>query len=295
MTQCAAVVRRYTSNDPGLQPVLPNCSILCGLNHILSDIWPDGEDCFGNFLLVEFGHLLLMHESIDDPCLTTYFNLRTTLGLIAAVFPLVLVLGGFITEGQILPSISDYYFSSMRDFVVGALVAIGVFLMGYKGEKRGHHNRADWKEDITGLCAGAAAIGLALFPNKPHDNGIETFFHAIMDDRISVILHFLSSFVFLTSLTVFCLGRFAKGAEPAQRQIYITCGWAIITAGVVATFASFVRAFDWFTARELVENFNLIFWLEAAGIWAFCVSWLVKGQSERQRISPATATEPQIA
>lgn len=195
------------------------------------------------------------------------------------VFPLLLLAGGFVTEGEVLPSISDYYFSAMRDFVVGALVAIGIFLMAYKGERGAQR---DWIDTLTGIGAGSASIGLALFPNKPHALGIETFFHAIMDDRISVAIHFLSSFIFLTTLTLFCLCIFSRDAHSQERRIYWMCGWAIVAAGVTATFASFVRAFDWFGARMLVEDLNLIFWLEAAGIWAFCIAWLIKGQSERK-------------
>lgn len=224
-------------------------------------------------------HTRAMGQNTVDPIVGTYFNVRQSLGVIAMVFPLLLLTGGYVTEGEVLPSISDYYFSAMRDFVVGALVAIGIFLMAYKGETRG---KRDFIDTLTGLGAGAASIGLALFPNKPHALGIETFFHAIMDDRISVALHFLSSFIFLTTLTVFCLRIFSRRASKPERRIYWTCGWAILAVGITATFVSFVRAFDWFEARHLVENLNLIFWLEAAGIWAFCIAWLVKGQSERK-------------
>lgn len=224
-----------------------------------------------------------MTRDATDPFVLTYFNVRQSLGVIAAVFPLLLLTGGFVTEGQVLPSISDYYFSAMRDFVVGSLVAIGIFLMAYKDEKRVHQ---DWIDTLTGLGAGAASIGLALFPNQPHDRGIETFFHAIMDDRISVGLHFLSSFIFLTALTLYCLRIFSRGAQPQHRRIYVCCGWAILFVGVMATLASFVRAFDWFGARLAVEDLNLIFWLETAGIWAFCLAWLVKGQTERSSVLP---------
>lgn len=230
-----------------------------------------------------------MGQNSVDPIVGTYFNVRQSLGVIALIFPLVLLAGGFVTEGQVLPSISDYYFSAMRDIVVGALVAIGIFLIAYKGQQSDHR---DWIDTLTGFGAGSASIGLALFPNKPHALGIETFFHAIMDDRISVAIHFLSSFVFLTALTVFCLRIFSRDAEKQERRIYWFCGWAIISAGVTATFASFVRAFDWFGARLIVENSNLIFWLEAIGIWAFCIAWLIKGRSERRSallISPQSS------
>lgn len=224
-----------------------------------------------------------MTRDAIDPFVLTYFNVRQSLGVIAAVFPLLLLTGGLVTEGQVLPSISDYYFSAMRDFVVGALVAIGIFLLAYKGEKHVHR---DWLDTLTGFGAGAASIGLALFPNQPHARGIETFFHAIMDDRISVGLHFLSSFVFLTALTLYCLRVFCRGAQPRQRRIFVICGWALLTVGVTATFASFVRAFDWFGASFAVEDLNLIFWLETTGIWAFCIAWLVKGQIERSTVLP---------
>ena len=228
----------------------------------------------------------LMNSDSTTLFVSTYFSVRLMLGIIALVFPVLLLAGGYLTEGQVLPSISDYYFSSMRDFVVGALVAIGIFLIAYRDNSSSDDRRG---ESGLGIMAGCAAIGLALFPNKPHAMGIETFFHAVMDDRISVVLHFLSSFVFLTALTVFCLVKFSKDAPARQRLIYFCCGWSIISAGVVATFASFVRAFDWFQAQAFVEDWNLIFWLEALGIWAFCVAWLVKGHSERQSVSPANS------
>lgn len=225
-----------------------------------------------------------MKQDTVDPFVVTYFNVRQTLGVIAMGFPLLLLAGGFITEGEVLPSISDYYFSAMRDFVVGALVAIGIFLMAYRGEPQA---RRDWIDTLTGLGAGAASIGLALFPNKPHTLGIETFFHAIMDDRISVGIHFLSSLVFLTTLTLYCLRIFSRDATRVEQRVYWLCGWTIVVVGVIATYASFVRAFDWFGARLLIENLNAIFWLEATGIWAFCIAWLVKGHAERQSVEGA--------
>ncbi|SHG98098.1 hypothetical protein [Cognatishimia maritima] len=243
--------------------------------------------------VTHLGHSRPMRHDTNDPFHVTYFNIRQSLGVIAMIFPLGLLLGGYITEGHVLPSISDYYFSSMRDFVVGALVAIGLFLMAYRAERRPD---TDWLDTLTGLGAGAAAIGLALFPNKPHATGVETFFHAIMDDRISVALHFLSSFVFLTTLTLYCLRIFARAAPVGERRFYQICGWTIVASGIIATFASFVRAFDWFQAQAIVEHLNLIFWLEAAGIWAFCAAWLLKGQTERRAASvPQSASSRHLA
>lgn len=224
-----------------------------------------------------------MRQDSVTPFVLTYFAVRQSLGVIALLFPLVLLAGGLLTEHQILPSISDYYFSAMRDCVVGALVAIGIFLLAYQSDFNANAERLG---RFTAIGAGSASIGLALFPNKPHATGIETFVHAVMDDRISVMLHFMCSFVFLTTLTLFCLKIFSRAATQREKNLYKISGYVLLGSGITATLASFLRAFDWFGLGSFVENTNLIFWLETLGIWAFCVAWLIKGQSERQHVVP---------
>lgn len=218
-----------------------------------------------------------MHISEYRPCLATYFNLRAALGLIALTFPILLVIGGIITGGAVMPSISDYYFSPMRDLVVGALVAIGLFLINYQDARDSNRSY-----NMNARLSGLASIGLAIFPNQPHSEGIETFVHAVMNDQVSVALHFLCSFVFLTTLTVFCFVQFTRGLSNAQARLYRYCGWGLVIIGVSASFVSFVRSFDWFGAREFVETYNLIFWMETAGIWVFCIAWIAKGHTEQQ-------------
>lgn len=217
-----------------------------------------------------------MLRSNYSPELSSYFALRHALGILCLCFPFALIFGGQITIGEVLPSISDYYFSPMRDLVVGALVAFGIFLVAIREEPR---NTRLQSQNFLGIAAGLGAIGVAIFPNRPHSVGIETFMHAIMDDRICTVLHFISALVFLYTLSLYCLKRFPQRASDRERYIHLACGNAILAAGLLATLASFARLFHWPGAATLVEDWNAIFWLESIGVWAFCLSWLVKGRS----------------
>ena len=65
----------------------------------------------------------------------TYFALRKAIGLIGMALPFVLMLGNylFFDGNVILPSISQYYHSPMRDVFVGGLISIASFLFFYSG------------------------------------------------------------------------------------------------------------------------------------------------------------------
>jgi hypothetical protein len=69
----------------------------------------------------------------------------------------VLITGNVIFFTTSLPgSMSGYYYTHMRDLFVGALCALGVFLVAYVG-----YDEVDrWITNIAGLCA----IGVAFFP-----------------------------------------------------------------------------------------------------------------------------------
>ena len=66
-------------------------------------------------------------------------------------------------QSRILPSLSDYYHSEMRNWFVGSLWAIGSGLLVYLAARR---NLAD---SVISFVAGLLAVGVALFPtNAPH-------------------------------------------------------------------------------------------------------------------------------
>jgi hypothetical protein len=171
--------------------------------------------------------------------------------------PFTLMLGVFlIFEGPIpLYSISKYYFSGMRDIMVGALCAIALFLFFYKG-----YNRWDmWSANI----AGVAALLTAIFPTV--ESGPQ---------NLSSRIHFIAAAIFFTTLAIISLFLFTKkGLDPTNQKkkrnmIYRGCGIVMI-----ACLIALVVFFEFLNS----ETSKFAFWTETLALIAFGISWLVKG------------------
>ena len=66
----------------------------------------------------------------------SYLAVRQCLGLLGLSLPVSLYLYARVFGGAMQPSISEFYYTSMGDWLVGTLCAIGVFLFAYKGYAR---------------------------------------------------------------------------------------------------------------------------------------------------------------
>lgn len=208
----------------------------------------------------------------------SYHRVRTALGLLGMALPLVLIIGGLRDYSRIEPSISDFYHTTYRDIFVGTLCAIGVFLICYRGYGRGDGELIN--DDWLGTVAGVSAFGVALFPNESPTSQIATMTQSLVGIGTSPIFHYASALVFFSCLAVFCLGKFARTAKPHRRRIYLACGWIIVVALIGIAGASAVKILGSGTARAIVVDYGLVFWFEAIGIWAFGLSWLVKGKAD---------------
>jgi hypothetical protein len=106
------------------------------------------------------------NESQDDRFFRkSFLKTRVVIGVIGILLPFALVIGNWMVFGQlrILPSLSAYYHSDMRNWFVGSLWAIGAGLLVYLAARR---NLAD---SVISSVAGLLAVGVALFPtNAPH-------------------------------------------------------------------------------------------------------------------------------
>lgn len=194
----------------------------------------------------------------------SYIGLRRCIGIIGIALPFVLAIGDLLLTGEGLrSSISGYYYTGMRDVFVGSLCAVGVFLFCYRYER---------PDDRLGNVAGAAAIGVALFPTNPA---------AASGAGHSVVgwLHLAFAVVFFVSLAWFCLFLFTRddGAPTARKSVrnalYRTCGVVILACLVLAAVSAA------FVPDELADTVHVLFWLESAAIVAFGVAWFVKGDT----------------
>ncbi|MWB76748.1 hypothetical protein GLS40_01780 [Pseudooceanicola sp. 216_PA32_1] len=219
-----------------------------------------------------------MDDRTRDEMILSYYRVRQALGFLGVLFPFLLMVPGLISDARIMPSLSDYYHSMQRDIFVGSLVAIGMFLVSYKGHVRAEGERLS--DDFVATLAGAAAILIALCPSEPPEPAVVTFSQFALGLKAAVIGHYISAQVFLYALAYMCLFKFARTAKPVRRRIYRGCGFLIVAMGVVASIAAYHKALGSESARAFVLDNSVVFWCEAVGVWAFGVSWLVKGRAE---------------
>jgi hypothetical protein len=200
----------------------------------------------------------------QDPLVHSYLFLRRAIGLIGTALPVVLIVGQLIVSGELLTSISAYYYSDMRDVYVGAMCAIGVFLLSYRG-----YDRVD---DIAADIAAVSAIGLALFPTTPKGPHTST-------QQVIGVVHLVFAIVFFLTLAYFCLVLFTKTdkTQPTARKVqrnrvYVVSGVMILTCLVLIVVSS------WFFA-DAMRPLHPVLWLESVATIAFGVAWLTKGEA----------------
>ena len=103
----------------------------------------------------------------------SYEYLRKAVGWIGTLLPFVLLVGNIVISGGTPESVSGYYYTGVRNVLVGALCILGVFLIAYSG-----YDELDrW---ITNL-AGIFALGVAFFPtsNPSFRPGVIGVFHQV--------------------------------------------------------------------------------------------------------------------
>jgi hypothetical protein len=197
----------------------------------------------------------------------SYLALRRAVGIIGTALPFVLVAGKWVLDGWgIQPSISAYYYTSMRDVFVGSICATGVFLLSYRG-----YERAD---DVAGNLACVFAVGLSLCPTSPPIGASAT-------QTLVGQIHLVFASAYFLTLAYFSLVLFRK-THPNRRMterkkqrnvIYTVCGYTILVCiGLVAIDFAFLR-------HSALQALDPVFWLETAAVLAFGISWLTKGEA----------------
>ncbi|MCB6177464.1 hypothetical protein LHP98_04880 [Rhodobacter sp. Har01] len=221
-----------------------------------------------------------------DDVVRAYCRIRRAVGWLGLALPVVLILGGVLSQRAVEPSISDYYHTLMRDAFVGVLTAIGLFLITYPGHARARGERLS--DDLISTVAGIAAFGVAYFPNEVRTNAnlLGSITQQALGAKAAAAAHYLSAIVFLTALAALCLGRFARTAKPVRRRIYRACGRTILAMTVAVIVASWFRIRGPEAPQKIVTDGRLVLWFEAVAVWAFALAWLVKGRVEERLTRP---------
>ena len=112
-----------------------------------------------------------------------------------------------------------------------------------------------------------SGLDIALFPNT--------------GEEWEQALHFVSAAGLFLVLAFFSLVLFTKSDRPraswtfkkkARNTIYMICGVVMLICIVS------IAVYSWFLDGTSLADLKPVFWLETFALWAFGVSWFVKGQ-----------------
>jgi len=220
---------------------------------------------------------MLPRSTSTNPVVLSYYTMRRMVGLIAIILPFGLAAGSILAAllgpGHHLPhpilqrSISDYYYTSMRDYYVGSLCAIAGFLACSRGY--------DLHDEITGYLAGACALGVALCPSfnprSSHYSELDFilgFVHTAFAALMYLVLAYICIFLFRKSHPE----RHFTRRKRHRNRIYQT-GGLIMVACMITMVGLTIRAV---VLRRHPSHW--LFWCESLALGAFGVAWLVKGE-----------------
>jgi hypothetical protein len=199
----------------------------------------------------------MKYEDLYSQHTHIYFSLRRAVGWIGMLLPFTLMLGNYLYfKGKIiLPSISQYYHSPMRDVFVGALCSIASFMFFYSGLGK-------W-DRYAGVLAGIFTLGVVFFPTSLENP------HGLIGTLHSVFAALL--FLHLAAISLFYFPRKREGRRKrVTDRIQAICGVMMLFC-VIATFLFY----NYINFGQPQSPF--VFVTESIALIAFGVAWFTEG------------------
>lgn len=206
----------------------------------------------------------------------TYRRIRRSIGWLGMLLPIILfILSQFpFFNTKMQGSISEFYYTNLREIFTGILCAVGLFLIRYKGTSNNNFLKDDGR--LTNF-AGLMAFGIALFPTNPANwsDKINTLFP--INNPVMGWLHYGFALFFFTtiawiSIKIFTIGQVKNKDLPIsifnENIIYKICGFLILFFIILIPIFSYFKLFSWST-----------FLFEALSLITFGISWLIKGRA----------------
>ncbi len=219
------------------------------------------------------GNVMLRDK--NDSIVISYIWLRRLIGGLGMLLPLFCISGGKIFAGlSWQQSISYYYYTNMRDFFVGLLFCVSMFLITYKGYEK--------IDTLITTASGISGLCIAIFPchfESDLDNFVGIF---QIESHISNIIHLtFASFFFLllaiNSIFLFTLSDKSKTTfsknKKFRNKIYVCCGAIILLS--MALVALLLLSLS----EEMIKQYKIVLSFETIMLVAFGISWLIKGET----------------
>ena len=201
--------------------------------------------------------------------------MRRLIGILGLALPIIAIVWTLINNcNGLFESISAYYHSAMRDVFVGILCAVSLFLFSYHG-----YGIIDF---VIYKIIGISALGIALSPaqiiftkniclNYVDPGKFSNTIHVISAALFFLLLSFVSFFLF--TKTYSDDKKILITQKKKQRNlVYRICGAIIFLSLILLGILGM-------TSRESeIFKIDPIFWLETIALFAFSISWLIKGE-----------------
>jgi len=193
--------------------------------------------------------------------------------ILGALTPVVVVLWGWEWGIEWMPSISAYYFAPSDNQIIysvypvrvlfgGILFAVGSFLYLYKGFTK-------WENRLLNV-AGLAAIGVAMCPMYAQAGYIPYSNRLHVGCAVTLFACIGLTAIFCHSATLQWVTDVKKRAM--YKTIYCITGLMMIAFPLVGILMAY--------GTDAIAN--RVYWIEAAGIWAFSAYWITKSIELKQ-------------
>jgi hypothetical protein len=204
--------------------------------------------------------------------LETHPHYRTAIGVLGVLLPILLIVSSLVQQQQIRNSISAYYHTSARDWFVGTLWVLGVFLFFYRYRPLNVSAPRSQSESIRtgaadawlGKIAGVSAVLVALLPTTDEGSPAQP--------AIIGTAHGVSAAILFICLSLFPLLLFSQSRK--RGPFYRVVGWIMIVLMLLVAAHAFAPG----NIRLSLAPLKPVLVLEALLIWAFGISWFEKGR-----------------
>ncbi|MGA3160503.1 MAG: hypothetical protein ABSC77_04735 [Terracidiphilus sp.] len=209
---------------------------------------------------------MLITFKAEDPVVPSHLTLRRAFGVVALGFPFALVVSWWILRKSIESSISGYYYTDMRNVLIGGLCAIALYMLCSRS--------SDSKSSLIEILLSCCILGVAFFPIAPDAN-------ATLPQHMIGLAHWSFAILLFSTLAYYCLVRFKTGAancevmanERQRNCVYAVCGYLILACMVLAGLLKVSMVW------RLVGGARPTLYFESIALIAFGIAWLVKSES----------------
>jgi hypothetical protein len=215
---------------------------------------------------VEMPENVAMTRTEAGSVVASYLLLRTAIGWVGTLLPVVLIAGdAAFSSGPLPNSFSDYYYTPMRNIMVGSLCVLGAFLLVYDVGVPVYR----WMTNV----AGVGVLGVAFLPGSPEIAHLSTSQEVV--GNVHVVFASIA-FVALAA-TMWCFARPDSDGQDAAPPSPTAATFYKASSGVMLGFVV-LSGVAILLPQSVQDSTLLLFIFEALAIMTFGISWLVKGR-----------------